>query len=68
MPYKKMYKTFNFDGKQTADIPDLLLTPPYFKKLKNFVYNKQGAIQSKKPVRRIASVTELNTNPLNQNQ
>ena len=62
MPYKKTYKTFNFNGKQTADVPDLLLSPPYFKKLSNFVYNKQGSITSKKPVRRIASISGLSDN------
>ena len=59
MPYKKTYKTFNFNGKQTADVPDLLLSPPYFKKLSNFVYNKQGSITSKKPVKSLTGVENI---------
>lgn len=57
--YKTQYKTFNFSGKQTDDIPDLLLVPPYFKRLDNFVRKRQGSIVTRKPHKKIASLTSL---------
>ena len=45
--------TISCGGSQTSDVPDQLLTLPYFSKVRNLFYDKQGAVSSEVAFRTI---------------